>query len=454
MSRIILTAISSGSGKTIVTCGLLKALKNRGLYPQAYKCGPDYIDPMFHTRVIGVPSENLDTFFMNEKQIKKLLAGNENKKTDSKEIQVIEGAMGIFDGLGGVSSKGSVYDVACQTSSPILLLVDAKGMGPTMIAVIRGILEQDTEHLIQGIILNQISKGFYDTISPLLEEKTHLSVLGFIPKMQGIHLDSRHLGLKLPGEIIDLEDMVERIAKQIEESVNLDRLLEIAAKAPNFADVAKDAKLNAVNPKQEPVRLAIAKDEVFCFYYEENLRLLQKAGVSLVPFSPIHDQKLPENISGILLGGGYPELRLQELCENISMRESIKKAIESGMPSMAECGGFMYLHDSIQDENAVSYEMVGAISGECYNTGKLCRFGYVDLEIGDYRVKGHEFHYFDSSANGSDAIAVKPVSGKSWKFGYVSENHIWGYPHLYYGSCPKMVYDFVKEMRKYEALHE
>jgi len=265
MSRIILTAISSGSGKTIVTCGLLKALKNRGLYPQAYKCGPDYIDPMFHTRVIGVPSENLDTFFMNEKQIKKLLAGNENKKTDSKEIQVIEGAMGIYDGLGGVSSKGSVYDVACQTSSPILLLVDAKGMGPTMIAVIRGILEQDTEHLIQGIILNQISKGFYDTISPLLEEKTHLSVLGFIPKMQGIHLDSRHLGLKLPGEIIDLEDMVERIAKQIEESVNLDRLLEIAAKAPNFADVAKDAKLNAVNPKQEPVRLAIAKDEVFVF---------------------------------------------------------------------------------------------------------------------------------------------------------------------------------------------
>lgn len=455
MRRIIISAIGSGSGKTIITCGLLKALKNRGLAVRAFKCGPDYIDPMFHSRVVGVPSENLDTFFCDKKQIEEILLGsyttgsttdNGDKRitADIDTIQVIEGAMGIYDGLGGVSKKGSVYELASETHTPIILIVNAKGMGPTIISLIKGILADDKEKLIKGIILNNISSGYYNTIYPVLEKETGVKVIGYVPKLEDVSLDSRHLGLKLPEEIYGLTQMVDKLATQVEATIKIDELIKISTQAANieykvdessnksFVELIK--KLGMIK-ENTPSRIAVARDEVFCFYYEENLRQLKNAGAELVYFSPLHDEILPNNITGILLGGGYPELRLAELEANKSMRISIKSAIENGMPSIAECGGFMYLHDCIVDDSGVERAMVGVIKGKCYNTGKLCRFGYVDLQVGDFSLKGHEFHYYDSTCAGADAIATKPISGLSYEWGYVGDNHIWGYPHLYYASA-------------------
>ena len=453
MRRIILSAISSGSGKTTLTCGLLKELKDRGLLVNSYKCGPDYIDPMFHKKVLGIPSENLDLFFSDEEHVNKILY--RNREVD---ISVIEGAMGIYDGILGKGNEGSVYDLAVKTGTPIVLIVDAHGMGNTLISVIKGIKIDDKKDLIKGIILNRLSEHFYKSIYPLIEEQTGIKVLGFVGKLKDISIDSRHLGLKLPDEINDLSVQIESVRSEISKTIDIDGLISIAEGAKEIESASnrvndkrnEDDSLNmaAGYIKNKP-RLAVAYDEAFCFYYEENFRVLKDAGVELAFFSPIHDKQLPNDISGILIGGGYPELKLNELEANESMRDSIKNALEKGMPSLAECGGFMYLHDTISNDSE-SYNMVGAVSGNCFNTGKLCRFGYVNVSIADYIIKGHEFHYYDSTNNGADGKAVKPEGKRQWEFGHYSKGRLWGFPHLYYGSCVKLIDEFVDAMKEYQ----
>ncbi|MCQ2082504.1 MAG: cobyrinate a,c-diamide synthase [Lachnospiraceae bacterium] len=471
MGRVLLAGASSGSGKTIITCGLLEALKKKGLSVSAYKCGPDYIDPMFHRSVIGVSSENLDSFFMDEIMLNTALGRGE--KTD---ISVIEGAMGIFDGISGLRLEGSAYDIARLTNTPIILIMDVHGMGRTMVSLIKGILADDECGLIKGIVLNRISKGYFESIKTFIEDETKVPVVGYLEKLKGVNLESRHLGLKMPHEIDNLKEEVERVASNIEKSFDLEKIVEISNEASfmekkvlrgtagcevknaleagaffgakNAVEVGDSGKISSGIKK---VRLGVAKDEVFCFYYEENLRLLEEYGAELIYFSPLHDKCIPEGVSGLLIGGGYPELRLKELSENVSMKASIKNAIDNNMPTIAECGGFMYLHKAIVDNDGAMYEMVGAIDAKAYNEGKLVRFGYVEISMDSYEVKGHEFHYFDSEKNGSDAIARKPFSDKKWSFGYVDENRIWGFPHLYYGSCESLPRDFVNAMRKYSS---
>ena len=211
-----------------------------------------------------------------------------------------------------------------------------------------------------------------------------------------------------------------------------------------------------------PPRIAVAKDEAFCFYYRDNLRMLEHYGAELVFFSPLHDEKLPENIHGLLLGGGYPELYAKQLEENESMRKSIKEALEQQLPSMAECGGFMYLHDTLTDREGTTYQMAGVIPAECQYMGKLVRFGYVEVQLPQgltekgtaerpepEKIKAHEFHYFDSTANGEDCIVTKPVTGRSWKCIHASDDHFWGFPHLYYPSDPKFVKWFLERTEKH-----
>lgn len=444
MGRVFLAGASSGSGKTIITCGLLEALKKKGLSVSAYKCGPDYIDPMFHRSVIGVSSENLDSFFMDEIMLNTALGTGE--KTD---ISVIEGAMGIFDGISGLRLEGSAYDIARLTNTPIILIMDVHGMGRTMVSLIKGILADDECGLIKGIVLNRISKGYFESIKTFIEDETKVPVVGYLEKLKGVNLESRHLGLKMPHEIDNLKEEVERVASSIERSFNLDKIVEISNEVSFMEKKGLRGDSSKISSGIKKVRLGVAKDEVFCFYYEENLRLLEEYGAELIYFSPLHDKCIPEGVSGLLIGGGYPELRLKELSENVSMKASIKNAIDNNMPTIAECGGFMYLHKAIVDNDGAMYEMVGAIDAKAYNEGKLVRFGYVEISMDSYEVKGHEFHYFDSEKNGSDAIARKPFSDKEWSFGYVDENRIWGFPHLYYGSCKSLPRDFVNAIRKY-----
>lgn len=449
--RIILAAPKSGSGKTLITCALLRALVKRGLRPAAFKCGPDYIDPMFHRKVLGVPSKNLDLFFTGEEATKALFL-----KNNDSDISVIEGVMGLYDGLGGISEEASAYHLARTLKAPILLIINARGMGRSLLAEIAGFLSMDREHLIRGILLNQVSASFYESIAPLVEEQLKVPVLGYFPVQKDLHLDSRYLGLKLPDEIRDLQENVEKASEILEKTVDLDKILECSRqmaeenplKAGTFSWLEKETAEE--DSLESCVRIGVALDEAFCFYYQDNFTLLENAGAKLVFFSPLRDKSVPEDLDGLLLGGGYPELLADKLSENVSMRESIAEAIDSGMPVLAECGGFLYLHRQIEAEGR-SYPMVGVIPGKCFDTGKLVRFGYAEFaERGTgLAVRGHEFHYFDSESCGEDWTAVKPVNGKNWKCMHEINGGLCGFGHLYYPSAPEFVKRFTQRCREY-----
>ncbi len=455
---VMIAAAGSGNGKTTITCALLEALKRRRLSPCAFKCGPDYIDPMFHKSMIGVPSHNLDGFFLEEEQLRAVYAENAGQSG----IAVVEGAMGLFDGIGGIREEGSAYRVAAALGIPIVLVVDAHGMGRSLLPLIAGFLQYDREKRIRGVILNRISAGFYEPLAAAIEREIGIPVLGFLPKRQELVLESRHLGLKLPEEITGLREQIQTAADLLESNVSLERILEIAKEAealwPYQTPDIRQLKEEGL-PVTPPIRVGIARDEAFCFYYEENLKLLRQLGVELVDFSPLHDDKLPADIFGIILGGGYPELYAKELEKNVSMRRAIRCAIQGGMPSVAECGGFMYLHETLEDEKKNIYAMCGVVPGKCFYTGRSVRFGYIALSEKEAAflkagtdIKGHEFHYYDSENNGTDCIAEKPVTQKTWECAHKTENYFWGFPHLYYLSNPDFAVHFVHAARSLRAL--
>ena len=456
VNRILIAAPKSGSGKTLVTCGLLQLFLQKSLDVTSYKCGPDYIDPMFHDRVLGVSGGNLDTFFCNREKTAELLSGC------GHSYAVLEGVMGIYDGLGGLELQASGYDVAAATRTPVLLVMDAGRSGRTLISLIRGILQDDSEHLIRGILLNRISEGFYGRLSAavneaLSEEGYPARVIGYLPEMKEVKWDSRHLGLLRPEEIPGLLEMLHTVAETLERCCDISALLRIMESAENPAvEVAKEVSGHSGEKSGDRLlRLAVAKDEAFCFYYRENLRLLERLGVTIVPFSPIHDAHLPEGIQGLYLGGGYPELFLPELSGNTSMREEIRQAIEGGLPSLAECGGFMYLHESIRDPEGREMPMAEVIPGSCRRMDRLQRFGYVTL-LAEHAegladalsgMKGHEFHYYESTNCGTDICVVKAGDRKEWTAMHVGEDHVWGFPHLYLESCPAFAERFTEVMR-------
>ncbi len=439
----MLAANKSGSGKTTITCGLLGALKERGLNPCSFKCGPDYIDPMFHRNVLGIPSGNLDTFFTEDDVTRELF---ENEF--SGDISVIEGVMGLFDGIGGVELTGSSYDLARVLKTPIILVIDAKGAGRSVLAEIRGFLDYDSEHLIKGVILNKTSKAFGAKLADLIEEELHIKCFGTVAEEKNVELSSRHLGLYLPQEIDDINKKLEKQKNLVLDGVDIDGIIELSKTVPEIKAASK-IFVQPSKASDNKLRLGVARDEAFCFYYRENLAMLQARGVELVEFSPLRDHHLPENISGILLGGGYPENYLSALQGNTQIKAEIKKAMDRGIPMLAECGGFMYLLDNIKNEQDKTYNMIGAINGSAYWTGKLVRFGYVTIEAEGFEIKGHEFHYYDTDNNGSSFTAKKPTGNRSWQCIHkVGPSYI-GFPHLYYPSAPVFVDKFVEAMKNY-----
>ena len=468
LPRFMLAAPSSGSGKTMVTCGMLQLLKNKGLRPSAYKCGPDYIDPMFHTKVLGMPSRNLDPFFTDKKILRMLFA----RSAGNAGISVMEGVMGVYDGLGGITKEASSYDLAKKTDTPIILVINAKGMSLSVIPLLKGFLDyQDPDgQVIRGVILNRATKMTTALLKKPIEEQTGLKVIGYVPVLEACKVESRHLGLVMPGEVEDLQQRVNQLADELEKSIDLPALLEIAESASKYekeaCEIPEEVSAEAKRLKSEAAknenegsnpRIAIAKDEAFCFYYQDNLELLEFLGAELVEFSPIHDRHLPDHISGLLLGGGYPELYAAQLSDNETMLKEIKEKIDSGIPYLAECGGFMYLHESMQDLNGKAYPVAGCISGESYHTGKLGRFGYITLHTEkdqllekDQEIRGHEFHYFDSTNTGEDYTAVKPVTGRTWNCIHGTEKSACGYPHLYYWSNPQFAVNFVRKVQEYK----
>ncbi|MDD6305936.1 MAG: cobyrinate a,c-diamide synthase [Clostridiales bacterium] len=453
--RILIGAAKSGSGKTLITCAMLLALCDRGRKPAAFKCGPDYIDPMFHRKVLGVPSKNMDTFFTGETVTRELFLETFREAENPCDVSVVEGVMGLYDGLGGIREEGSAYHLAKVTKTPVILVLDAGGMGKSILAVIAGFLSYDTEHLIKGVILNRTSKTFFETIRPEIEREFSIAALGYFPKQDNLIFESRHLGLKLPGEIADIREKITCSAEVLKETVDMDALLAIAEAAEPLESLRNLTETD-YHRETERVKIAVAYDEAFCFYYEDNLRLLEKLGAEIVYFSPVHDRKLPEGISALLLGGGYPELYAKRLAENETMKRDIREKIRDGMPTIAECGGFMYLHETLKDKEGRKFPMTGVIPGVCSYRGKLVRFGYVELAEKEENflpsgenIKGHEFHYFDSTANGDGCLARKPVSGKQWDCVWDKESCWFGFPHLYYYSNPSYAMRFLKKAKNY-----
>ncbi|SCZ79362.1 cobyrinate a,c-diamide synthase [Pseudobutyrivibrio xylanivorans] len=439
--RVVIAAPKSGSGKTTITCGILRALINSGLSLCSFKCGPDYIDPMFHRTVLGIPSGNLDTFFTDDNITKSLFS-----KTYSGDMAVIEGVMGLYDGIGGVETQGSTYDLARALLAPVVLVVDAKGAGRSVIAQLKGFLDYDEHHLIKAVILNRTSVAFGNTLGDIIEKELGLKYLGTMPDMKNQELSSRHLGLVMPEEVPEINEKIDELAGTIQTNLDLDELKNIATSASEL-DIINDKK--GIRNVNSNLTLAVARDQAFCFYYRENLEIFKELGVKLVEFSPINDSKLPENINGILLGGGYPENYLKELSGNESMKASIKTAYDNGMPILAECGGFMYLSESVKNQNDETYAMVGAIDSKVEWRGKLVRFGYITVDTGKLQIKGHEFHYYDSDNNGECCVATKPFGGKSWKCIHSKNGSYIGFPHLYYPSNPEFINNFVEVMKNY-----
>lgn len=461
INRFMIAAPKSGSGKTMITCALLQLLKASGKNVLSYKCGPDYIDPMFHKKVLGVPSKNLDTFFTDEKTTVQLFL---DERADG-DFAVLEGVMGLYDGLGGIYEQGSSYHLAKVTQTPIILVVDAKGMGKSVLALIAGFLQYDTHHLIRGVLLNRMSKGYYDIIKPLIEKELSVKVVGYFPEQKDIGLSSRHLGLVMPDELSDIKKQLNETADRLKKTIDMDLFIDIAEAADEIGDsenadkdkrqTLKNAEPMRLQDQNNTVNIAVAMDEAFCFYYEDNLKLLEKCGAQLQYFSPLHDTSLPEDCDAMLLGGGYPELYAKELSKNVSMLTAIKKAFRAGMPTVAECGGFMYLHTYIHNQNCV-FDMAGALDGECHFKGKLVRFGYIELaeKYSNFlppneKIKAHEFHYYDSTDNGADCIATKPATGRSYDCVISHDNYWLGFPHLYYPSNPHFAESLVRKAYEY-----
>ncbi len=431
MMQFLIAAPRSGSGKTTMTCALLAALKKRGCDPCAFKSGPDYIDPMFHRSVLNVGSHNLDLYLSGRDTVQALYS----RYSAGHSAAVCEGAMGFYDGQ-GMTTRASAWELADTLHLPVLLVVQPKGVSVTLAAEIQGLAHFRENSHISGILLNSCSEKLYKMLKTLLEKETGLPVLGYLPNLPEAAVESRHLGLKTAGEIADIQEKIALLA---------DRLVIDWAKLAAVTErpCPEGNRLSSRGTASASVRIAVARDGAFCFAYAETLDALREAGAAPVFFSPVHDTALPEKICGLYLPGGYPELYAQQLSENKTMRVSIRQAVNAGLPTVAECGGFLYLGQSLEDAEGKSWPMAGVLPGSGVKEGRLVRFGYAEMTAkadsmlfrAGESLPVHEFHHWDSTANGT-AFTARKSEKMQWECGFANENFYAGFPHLYWAGTP------------------
>lgn len=431
MLQLVLAAPRSGSGKTTAACALLAALTARGLTPCAFKSGPDYIDPMFHRAVLGVESHNLDLFFSAPQTARALYA----RHAAGHGAAVVEGAMGYYDGLGGVTDTASAWQLADTLDLPALLVVRPKGASLTLAAELRGLTAFRTPHHIAGILLNDCTQGLCALLKPMLEKETGLPVVGCLPPLPEAAIESRHLGLKTAAEIDDLQRKIQLLSDAAQQTIDWPLLHTL------FDRPAPAAVPCTVPPPR--VRLAVARDAAFCFTYAETLEALRENGAELCFFSPLADTALPDNIGGLYLPGGYPELYAARLAANAALRAAVKSAVQGGLPTVAECGGFLYLGRTLQDADGTPHPMAGVLPGQGFKVGRLVRFGYARLTAradsmllrAGETLPVHEFHHWDSTENG-DAFTAAKANGRQWACGFANARLYAGFPHLYWAGTP------------------
>ena len=443
LPRVLIAGTSSGCGKTTAAAAILTLLRRRGVAISAAKCGPDYIDPMFHEAVLGAPSSNLDPFFSDGNLLRSTLARS------GGALAVVEGVMGYYDGTGADGCENSTYTVARETGTPALLVVNGRGAYASLLALIEGFLNFVPESGIRGVLFSNVTPMTYAGLKKLVGARfgDRIAAAGYIPRLpEDCLLGSRHLGLVTAAEIPDLSEKLGKIADLCEKTVDLDAVLALAEAAEPLEYEPPSVR------HYPPVTLALARDEAFCFVYPDTLRLLSDMGAEIVPFSPLGNEPVPEGADGLLLPGGYPELRAEELEANEVFRESVREAVLSGMPTVAECGGFQVL-----GEELAGRRMCGVLPHASADAGKLVRFGYCTLTArGDgllgragTALPAHEFHYWDSTDCGADFRAEKP-NGKSWDCAVHTETLYAGYPHLYLPACPGAAESFYEKCLAYK----
>lgn len=444
--RILLAAAGSGSGKTTVTCALLAAYQRAGVQLSAFKTGPDYIDPMFHRKALGIPARNLDLFLCSEENVRRIFAEGSREAS----LSVIEGVMGLYDGRSFGGDEYSSNHLARVLEVPTVLILNVKGMSLSAAAVLHG-FRTFRENRIRGVIFNQCSRSMYPYYRDMAVEQG-LIPCGYLPNLPGAALESRHLGLVTADEVDGLQGKLSLLADAAQETIDLEAIRKLAEEAP---------VLDCPEPfpqeewPQQPV-IAVARDRAFCFYYEENLRLLEKLGAKLVEFSPLSDSQLPPEVDGLWLGGGYPEEYAAQLAQNARMRESVRQAVENGLPTVAECGGFLYLLREIAGRDGIFHPMAGVFDGTAQMTDRLQHFGYATLtaqkdnllcpEGGSIRI--HEFHYSASTDDGEDFLSVR--GSRSRPTAHATDSLYAGYPHLHLYSNPDFARSFVRHCAQWK----
>ena len=449
---IVIAGTTSGVGKTTVAVGLMGALVRQGLKVQPFKTGPDYIDPSYHTWVTGEASRNLDTWLLSRDAVLELFT----RAMVGKDVAVVEGVMGLYDGHSSLNDEGSTAELAKLLGAPVLLVVDSRKGARSLAAMVAGYQSFDSFLRLGGVILNGIGSDEHLRLCrEAIEHYTKIAVLGYLPRRDSLSLPERHLGLIPTVEGSASEEFLRLLVAQCQATLNIPQILRLSEQA-----VAPQAEptLFPTTPKSPIARIAVAQDKAFSFYYQDSLDLLQAWGAELVPFSPLQDTKLPQGISGLYVGGGFPELYAAELAANEPIKNEIKIAAERGMPVYAECGGLMYLGRSTRDFKGNEYPMVGAISVSSRIDSPRLSLGYRTVQaLGDGPilrqgeiVRGHEFHWsiLEKDADFPNAYCV--IDKGKCREGFHRRNLLASYIHLHLGSLPHMASRFVENCRQFQ----
>ena len=448
--RLVIAGTSSGVGKTTITAGLIAALRGRGLLVQPFKCGPDYIDPSYHSLAAGLPCRNLDSWMLSQESLIELFT----HAAREANIAVVEGVMGLYDGRNGLESAGSTAEIARWLRAPVILVMNVAKMSGSAAAIALGYRQLDPEVNLAGVILNNIgSSSHLRWVTEAVEKKSGVSVLGYLPKKTDICLPERHLGLVPTAESGELSQYMERLREQVESTVDVATILRLAGMTEPLPQVA-EGKL--FPPKAEPVQttIAVAQDEAFNFYYQDNLDLLAAWGAELRFVSPLHDANLPSDTQGVYVGGGFPEMYADELEVNSGFKRALVEAAEAGMPIYAECGGLMYISQGIIDFEGNKHAMVGLVPGWAEMQKKRARMGYAVAETlqnsilarrGE-RLRGHLFHW--SKLPGlTERAAYRILEPEEQLEGFIlgpESNILASYLHLHFGSKSSLAKRFVK----------